>query len=140
MEIKDVGIIYDIDAKNFIADGSLYINYIAEEEQEISLVSKTISQFSFENTVAKIISDATTSHELKTEKYYSDEITDYLEKNKDKKIDVIFFAETGIKGIDKVSIKDSAIIYFSLYGNIKLGFFINKTIANILFGGNNNVN
>lgn len=135
MEIKDVGIIFDINSQNFIADGSLYINDVAEEEQEISLVSKTVSSFSFENAVAKIVSEASTIHELKTEEYYSEEIQSYFEKNKNKKLDIIFFTEFGIKGVDKISIKDSSIIYFSLYGNIKLGFFINKTLANILFGG-----
>lgn len=140
MQVKDVGVIFDIESSNFIADGSLYINGIAEEEQEISLISKTLSSFSFENVAAKIISDATSVHDIKTEEYYSNELSDFFNKNKMKKVDVIFFAETGIRGIDKVSLKDSSIIYFSLYANIKLGFFINKTIANILFGGNNVTN
>lgn len=135
MEIKDVGIIYEIEAHNFLADGSLYINNVSEEEQEISLISKTIANFSFENVVSKIISEATTTHEIKTEEYYKEEINNFFEKNKDRKVDIIFFPENGIKGVDKVSIKDSSIIYFSLYGNVKFGFFINKTIANILFGG-----
>lgn len=140
MQVKDVGVIFDIESSNFIADGSLYINGIAEEEQEISLISKILSSFSFENVAAKIISDATSVHDIKTEEYYSNELSDFFNKNKMKKVDVIFFAETGIRGIDKVSLKDSSIIYFSLYANIKLGFFINKTIANILFGGNNVTN
>ena len=140
MQVKDVGVIFDIESSNFIADGSLYINGIAEEEQEISLISKTLSSFSFENVAAKIISDATSVHDIKTEEYYSNELSDFFNKNKMKKVDVIFFAETGIRGIDKVSLKDSSIIYFSLYANIKLGFFINKTIANVLFGGNNVTN
>lgn len=140
MQVKDVGVIFDIESSNFIADGSLYINGVAEEEQEISLISKTLSSFSFENVAAKIISDATSVHDIKTEEYYSNELSDFFNKNKMKKVDVIFFAETGIRGIDKVSLKDSSIIYFSLYANIKLGFFINKTIANILFGGNNVTN
>lgn len=140
MEVKDVGVIFDIESSNFIADGSLYINGIAEEEQEISLISKTLSSFSFENVASKIISDATSVHDIKTEEYYSNELSNFFNKNKMKKVDVIFFAETGIRGIDKVSLKDSSIIYFSLYANIKLGFFINKTIANVLFGGNNVTN
>lgn len=140
MRVKDVGVIFDIESSNFIADGSLYINGVAEEEQEISLISKTLSSFSFENVAAKIISDATSVHDIKTEEYYSNELADFFNKNKMKKVDVIFFTETGIRGIDKVSLKDSSIIYFSLYANIKLGFFINKTIANILFGGSNVTN
>lgn len=133
MQIKEVGIIYDINSNNFLADGSLYVN-IVEENQEISLVSKTISSFSFENTVSKMIADSSAADSIKSEKYYSDEITSFFEKNKGKRMDIIFFTEYGIKGIDKVSITDSSIIYLSLYGNVKLGFLINKTIANILFG------
>lgn len=134
MTIKEVGIIHDIDSTCFLADGSLYVNVIEEENQEMNIISRNIAAFSFENTIYKIISDSSTMNELKTEEYYSDEIQSFFNKNKGKRMDIIFFTEHGIKGVDKISIKDSSIIFLSLYGNIKLGFFINKTIANILFG------
>lgn len=134
MTIKEVGIIHDIDSTCFLADGSLYVNVIEEENQEMNIISRSIAAFSFENTISKIISDSSTMNELKTEEYYSDEIQSFFNKNKGKRMDIIFFTEHGIKGVDKISIKDSSIIFLSLYGNIKLGFFINKTIANILFG------
>lgn len=136
MNIKDVGIITDINPSNFLADGSVYINYIEDPaEEKISIVSKQLSQLAFESVTAKIIADATTLDEFKDEKYYSSELITFFEKNKNKLIDVVFFVENGIKGTDKVSLKDSSILFFSLYGNIKLGFFINKTVANILFNG-----
>lgn len=134
MQIKEVGIIHDIDSNNFIADGSLYVNVFEEGNQEISLVSKTIASFSFENTVSKIIADSSAASQIKSEEYYSEEITRFFDNNKGKRMEIIFFSENGIKGVDKLSIKDSSIIYLSLYGNIKFGFFINKTIGNILFG------
>ena len=133
MTIKEVGIIHDIDSTCFLADGSLYVNVI-EENQKENAINRSIAAFSFENTISKIIADSSTANELKTEKYYSDEIISFFEKNKGKKMDIIFFTESGIRGIDKISIKDSSIIFLSLYGNIKLGFFINKTIGNVLFG------
>lgn len=133
MTIKEVGIIHDIDSTCFLADGSLYVNVI-EENQKENAINRSIAAFSFENTISKIIADSSVANELKTEKYYSDEIISFFEKNKGKKMDIIFFTESGIRGIDKISIKDSSIIFLSLYGNIKLGFFINKTIGNVLFG------
>lgn len=136
MTIKEVGIIHDIDSTCFLADGSLYVNVI-EENQKNNAITRSISAFSFENTISKIIADSSTMNDLKTEEYYSDEIKTFFKNNRGKKMDIIFFTEYGIKGIDKISIKDSSIIFLSLYGNIKLGFFINKTIANILFGDDN---
>lgn len=134
MTIKEVGIIHDIDSNNFLADGALYVNIIDDENHSMNLINKSIASFSFENTVSKIIADSSAANKIKTEEYYSKEITSFFEKNRSKKMDIIFFTEHGIRGLDKVSIKDSSIIYLSLYGNIKLGFFINKTIGNILFG------
>lgn len=136
MTIKDVGIVHDIDTTCFLADGSLYVN-VMEENQKNNAIARSISAFSFENTISKIIADSSTMNDLKTEEYYSDEIKTFFKNNRGKKMDIIFFTEHGIKGIDKISIKDSSIIFLSLYGNIKLGFFINKTIANILFGDDN---
>lgn len=135
MTIKDAGIVHDIDSSNFLADGSLYVNVIDDENQHVNIASKTIASFSFENTISKMISDSSITNKIKTEEYYSKEIINFFSKNKGKKMDIIFFTEYGIKGVNKISIKDSSIIYFSLYGNIKLGFFINKTIANVLFEG-----
>lgn len=136
MEIKNVGLINDINAENFLADGSVYINKVVEEKSEpINLVSKQLSAMSFENMTSKIINNATNITEFKTEDYFSSELLEYFANNRDKILDVIIFPETGVQGINKVSLKDTSIVYFSLYGNIKIGFFINKTIANIVFGG-----
>lgn len=119
MEIKNVGLINDINAENFLADGSVYINKVVEEKSEpINLVSKQLSAMSFENMTSKIINNATNITEFKTEDYFSSELLEYFANNRDKILDVIIFPETGVQGINKVSLKDTSIVYFSLYGNI----------------------
>lgn len=141
MEIKKVGIIKDIVSENFLADGSVYINKVVEgKEEPISLVSKQLSAMSFENVTSKIINNATNITDFKTEDYFSTELIDYFANNRDKILDVIIFPETGVRGIHKISLTDSSIVYFALYGNIKIGFFVNKTIANIVFGGEDIIN
>lgn len=140
MQVQNVEVIFDIDSNNFLADGSLYVNIIETENEKLRSMAKTVSSFSFENTIAKIISDSQLANQIKDESYYSNEIINFFNKNLGKKMEIIFFAESGIKGVNKVSIKDSSILYFTLYGNIKFGFLINKTIANLLFKEGNDGN
>lgn len=140
MQVQNVEVIFDIDSNNFLADGSLYVNIIETENEKLRSMAKTVSSFSFENTIARIISDSQLANQIKDESYYSNEIINFFNKNLGKKMEIIFFAESGIKGVNKVSIKDSSILYFTLYGNIKFGFLINKTIANLLFKEGNDGN
>ena len=140
MQVQNVEVIFDIDSNNFLADGSLYVNIIETENEKLRSMAKTVSSFSFENTIARIISDSQLANQIKDESYYSNEMINFFNKNLGKKMERIFFAESGIKGVNKVSIKDSSILYFTLYGNIKFGFLINKTIANLLFKEGNDGN
>lgn len=138
MEIKKIGIIYEIDANNFLADGSVYINKNINKKEPLNFASKILASMSFENMTLKAISDSTNMNEFKDEKYYSNELMNFFQQNNKNILDVIFFPETGVKGTHKISLNDTAILYLSLEGNIKLGFFINKTVAKILFNGDAN--
>lgn len=139
MEIKDIGVIYEIESKNFLADGTLYINKIIEPKQDddilnITIANKITSSFAFENVITNIIENSNLMHKTKTEGYYKGQLTKFFNDNKDKKLDIIIFPETGIKGVDKIDLKEASILYLALYGNVKIGFFINKTIAKVVFG------
>lgn len=133
MKIQNVDIIFDIDSNNFLADGSLYVNVIEVENEKMRSMAKIVSANAFEQEISKAIADSQTANKIKTESYYSNEIINFFNKNLGKKMEIIFFSESGIKGVNKVSVKDSSILYFTLYGNVKFGVLINKTIANLLF-------
>lgn len=132
--LQECGVINDIKPENFIADGSLYLNQIINDEENISLISAAMTTLTFDYKVRQITEATMNANEFKTEEYKNSEVVTFFEKYKDKIIDVIFFPDSGIKGIDKVVLEENSIFYISITGNIKIGFLISKTIARYIFG------
>lgn len=142
LDIRGMGIIFDIEPSKFIADGAFYINedYFEKEQQSktISLLSSSIKDMFFDNKVNKIIEEATNNTTEKTVAYRNQEIENFFEEKNGRMLDIIFFADIGFRGTDTVNMEENSIIYFKISENIKFGFFINKIMAQIIFGGINN--
>lgn len=144
INIKNFGIILDIDPSKFIADGAFYLNSDITEENEntlsnISLLSAKISKYNFDAKINKLIDEVNNNEKNKTVKERSKEIIDFFEEKKDKLLDLIILSDTGIRGTNKVILEENSIFYLKISENLKLGFFINKTLATYLNIGDNNV-
>jgi hypothetical protein len=89
----------------------------------------------FDSKVNKIIEEVTNNNQEKTVAYRNQEIENFFEEKNGRMLDLIFFADTGFRGTDTVNMEENSIIYFKISENIKFGFFINKVMAQIIFGG-----
>ncbi len=133
------GIIYDIDPSKFYAEGLLYFNGIIETNEDnniFSIISSKMMTMTFDYKINEIINQTINANEMTTASYRNNEIESFFDSHSDKLIDVIFFADTGIKGIDKTLLEENSIFYIGITDNIKLGFLINKMIALRIFGQN----
>lgn len=133
------GIIYDIDPSKFYAEGLLYFNGIIEMNEDnniFSIISSKMMTMTFDYKINEIINQTINANEMTTASYRNNEIESFFDSHSDKLIDVIFFADTGIKGIDKTLLEENSIFYIGITDNIKLGFLINKMIALRIFGQN----
>lgn len=133
------GIIYDIDPSKFYAEGLLYFNGVIETNEDnniFSIISSKMMTMTFDYKINEIINQTINANEMTTASYRNNEIESFFDSHSDKLIDVIFFADTGIKGIDKTLLEENSIFYIGITDNIKLGFLINKMIALRIFGQN----
>lgn len=133
------GIIYDIDPSKFYAEGLLYFNRVIETNEDnniFSIISSKMMTMTFDYKINEIINQTINANEMTTASYRNNEIESFFDSHSDKLIDVIFFADTGIKGIDKTLLEENSIFYIGITDNIKLGFLINKMIALRIFGQN----
>ncbi|MFR4518641.1 MAG: hypothetical protein ACLT40_01610 [Fusobacterium sp.] len=133
------GIIYDIDPSKFYAEGLLYFNGVIETNEDnniFSIISSKMMTMTFDYKINEIINQTINANEMTTAFYRNNEIESFFDSHSDKLIDVIFFADTGIKGIDKTLLEENSIFYIGITDNIKLGFLINKMIALRIFGQN----
>lgn len=133
------GIIYDIDPSKFYAEGLLYFNGVIETNEDnniFSIISSKMMTMTFDYKINEIINQTINANEMTTASYRNNEIESFFYSHSDKLIDVIFFADTGIKGIDKTLLEENSIFYIGITDNIKLGFLINKMIVLRIFGQN----
>lgn len=133
------GIIYDIDVNKFYAEGLLYFNGVMKNdkaETTFSVLSSKVNLFSFDYKINEIINQTLNANEMTTPAYRNNEIEEFFNSHEEELIDVIFFPDTGIKGIDKTLLEENSIFYIGIKDNIKIGFLINKMIALRIFGPN----
>lgn len=140
MQFKDCGIIRDIDSSKFFGDGCFYINEdltdaFNDKRNILEIIKEKMHNFSFEAKTQQIFEEIEGNREYKDMEKRSVEIAEVFKKLNGKVIDIVFFPDNGFRGTDKVILEENSIFYIKIYENIKLGFFINKTLARFLFGG-----
>lgn len=142
------GIIKNLKSENFLFGGIAYLKnekifkngkFIDNENivDFISGVDKTSARininFSFAKKIEEIKNKRKDLDERKTERYENIKINEYFKEKKNSILDIVMIAQTPIKYDDTELIAKFSLIYFELESGKNIGFFVNKTLASILF-------
>ena len=133
------GIIKDLKSENFLFGGIAYLKnekifkngkFIDNENivDFISGVDKASARINMNFAFAKKI------EEIKNKRKDLDErINEYFKEKKNSILDIVMIAQTPIKYDDTELVAKFSLIYFELESGKNIGFFVNKTLASILF-------
>lgn len=142
------GIIKDLKSEKFLFGGIAYLknekifkNGKFEDNENIvdfiSGVDKTSARinmnFAFAKKIEEIKNKRKDLDERKTERYENIKINEYFKEKKNSILDIIMIAQTPIKYDDTELVAKFSLIYFELESGKNIGFFVNKTLASILF-------
>ena len=142
------GIIKDLKSENFLFGGIAYLKnekifkngkFIDNENivDFISGVDKTSARinmnFAFAKKIEEIKNKRKDLDERKTERYENIKINEYFKEKKNSVLDIVMIAQTPIKYEDTELVAKFSLIYFELESGKNIGFFVNKTLASILF-------
>lgn len=142
------GIIKDLKSENFLFGGIAYLKnekifkngkFIDNENivDFISCVDKTSARinmnFAFAKKIEEIKNKRKDLDERKTERYENIKINEYFKEKKNSILDIVMIAQTPIKYDDTELVAKFSLIYFELESGKNIGFFVNKTLASILF-------
>lgn len=142
------GIIKDLKSENFLFGGIAYLKnekifkngkFIDNENivDFISGVDKTSARinmnFAFAKKIEEIKNKRKDLDEIKTERYENIKINEYFKEKKNSILDIVMIAQTPIKYDDTELVAKFSLIYFELESGKNIGFFVNKTLASILF-------
>lgn len=142
------GIIKDLKSENFLFGGIAYLKnekifkngkFIDNENivDFISGVDKTSARinmnFAFAKKIEEIKNKRRDLDERKTERYENIKINEYFKEKKNSILDIVMIAQTPIKYDDTELVAKFSLIYFELESGKNIGFFVNKTLASILF-------
>ena len=142
------GIIKNLKNKNFLFGGIAYLKnekifkngkFIDNENivDFISGVDKTSARinmnFAFAKKIEEIKNKRKDLDERKTERYENIKINEYFKEKKNSILDIVMIAQTPIKYDDTELVAKFSLIYFELESGKNIGFFVNKTLASILF-------
>ena len=142
------GIIKDLKSENLLFGGIAYLKnekifkngkFIDNENivDFISGVDKTSARinmnFAFAKKIEEIKNKRKDLDERKTERYENIKINEYFKEKKNSILDIVMIAQTPIKYDDTELIAKFSLIYFELESGKNIGFFVNKTLASILF-------
>lgn len=143
MEVKNIGVIFDLEKDNFLHKGFGYIKSkrkidLEELEGGTNLAfspSQMINfNFAFQKKVEEIATRFQKDNQLENIERENETLRDSIfEKYKGHLLDIVILPDTGLKGIDKTNITNNSILYFQLEGNISMGFLIHRELAVILF-------
>lgn len=143
-----LGIIKDLKSENFLFGGIAYLKnekifkngkFIDNENivDFISGVDKTSARinmnFAFAKKIEEIKNKRKDLDERKTERYENIKINEYFKEKKNSILDIVMIAQTPIKYDDTELVAKFSLIYFELESGKNIGFFVNKTLASILF-------
>ena len=142
------GIIKDLKNENFLFGGIAYLKnekifkngkFIDNENiaDFISGIDKSSAKinmnFAFAKKIEEIKNKRKDLNERKTERYENIRINEYFKEKKNSILDIVMIAQTPIKYDDTELVAKFSLIYFELESGKSIGFFVNKTLASILF-------
>lgn len=142
------GIIKDLKNENFLFGGIAYLKnekifkngkFIDNEDivDFISGIDKSSAKinmnFAFAKKIEEIKNKRKDLDERKTERYENIKINEYFKEKRNSILDIVMIAQTPIKYDDTELVAKFSLIYFELESGKSIGFFVNKTLASILF-------
>lgn len=142
------GIIKDLKNENFLFGGIAYLKnekifkngkFIDNENiaDFISGIDKSSAKinmnFAFAKKIEEIKNKRKDLDERKTERYKNIKINEYFKEKRNSILDIVMIAQTPIKYDDTELVAKFSLIYFELESGKSIGFFVNKTLASILF-------
>jgi hypothetical protein len=142
------GIIKDLKNENFLFGGIAYLKnekifkngkFIDNENiaDFISGIDKSSAKinmnFAFAKKIEEIKNKRKDLDERKTERYENIKINEYFKEKRNSILDIVMIAQTPIKYDDTELVAKFSLIYFELESGKSIGFFVNKTLASILF-------
>ena len=142
------GIIKDLKSENFLFGGIAYLKneksfkngkFIDKENivdfiSGVDKISARINMnFAFAKKIEEIKNKRKDLDERKTERYENIKINEYFKEKKNSILDIVMIAQTPIKYDDTELVAKFSLIYFELESGKNIGFFVNKTLASILF-------
>ena len=89
--------------------------------------------FAFAKKIEEIKNKRKDLDERKTERYENIKINEYFKEKRNSILDIVMIAQTPIKYDDTELVAKFSLIYFELESGKSIGFFVNKTLASILF-------
>ena len=129
------GIIKDLKSEKIFKNGKFIDNENIVDF--ISGVDKTSARinmnFAFAKKIEEIKNKRKDLNERKTERYENIKINEYFKEKKNSILDIVMIAQTPIKYDDTELVAKFSLIYFELESGKNIGFFVNKTLASILF-------
>lgn len=142
------GIIKDLKNENFLFGGIAYLKnekifkngkFIDNENiaDFISGIDKSSAKinmnFAFAKKIEEIKNKRKDLDKRKTERYENIKINEYFKEKRNSILDIVMIAQTPIKYDDTELVAKFSLIYFELESGKSIGFFVNKTLASILF-------
>lgn len=133
------GVIEQIDISKFKCGGSVYIEKnITEDTQETS-IQVMISKMCFNTKISDITNKVESDREDKTLNARTEDVESFLKEKGGDLLDIIVFPDGGFRNNNHIVMEENSILFIKLKNNIKLGFFINKSVAKAIIGGYDDV-
>lgn len=139
-----IGIVLEIDSSRILFEGSAYLleekKYINGSFKNLFSQNKTQlvnNNLAFAKKLEEIKNRVNLEKTRKTEKYKNLEIQEYFKDKKNNILDIIMLVQNPVTLSNADISSNYSIMYFEIENNIKLGMFINKQLAYILLGDNN---
>lgn len=129
------GLVLDINPNNFISEGLVYISkdYADVEAESLANAKAKIQKSTFGYITNQMIKDYKSESSFKNKQLLNDEISKAFEERKDRRTDVIVMAQDSFSSKYKRDLTSSSILYLNMEGNVSVGFFIDKMVAQIIF-------
>lgn len=141
---KGVGIILELDSSRILFEGSAYL---LSEKQFVSgsfknIFSKNKTQLvnnhlAFAKKLDEIRNRINLENTRKTTQYKNLEIKEYFKDKKNSILDIVMLVQSPVTLSTADISANYSIMYFEISDNLKLGMFINKQLAYILLGDDN---
>lgn len=141
---KGVGIILELDSSRILFEGSAYL---LSEKQFVSgsfknVFSKNKTQLvnnhlAFAKKLDEIRNRINLENTRKTTQYKNLEIKEYFKDKKNSILDIVMIVQSPVTLSTADISANYSIMYFEISDNLKLGMFINKQLAYVLLGDDN---